>query len=101
MVHLGGKEHVEPGHGEAHSVTDIHVWRHFAVPSSVPENTFFQQDRRIKDIPPSINNFGAVLLFRGYLASGILGDGIKVRAEDCVISRIQKHAVTRGLKKVE
>ena len=94
---LGGQEHVEPGHGETHSVTDKHVRRHFAVPSPISENTFLKQDRRIKDITPSISNFGSVLPFRGYLVFGILGDGMGVCREDCVVSRVQEHPVTRCL----
>ena len=49
------------------------------------------------DIKPSISNLGSILLLRGNLRDGVLGDGVGVRIEDRVVSRVQEHAVTGGL----
>ena len=50
------------------------------------------------NITPSISNFGPILLLRGNLLGGVLGDGVCVRHEDRVVRRVQEHAVTRGLR---
>ena len=93
---IGSQDHVDPGHGEGHGVPDKRVGRQVAVPSPVPDDTFFQQFRSL-NIAPSIGNLGSILLLRGNLRAGVLGDGVGVRSEDRVVRHVQEHAVTRVL----
>ena len=59
--------------------------------------TLVQQARNLVISPP-VSNLGSVLLLRGDLHSGVLGDGVGVRREDGVVRQIQEHSMTRVLR---